>query len=351
MHTRRSLLKATAGVGLGAACRVATPGVIPARKRRIGMLSTGTALDPYDPAGPFAAFRDGMRAEGFIEGAEYSVDYRFGNGEPDQVLRGAKDLVGLGVEIIVAGTTGATQAALAVTSFVPIVMVASHDPIDAGVVRDLVRPGGNVTGQSLSGAQLWPGQLELLKQLAPVRRLGYLSPYFPPIVRGYPRVVITSVTAMFERSFRAAAAVAGLEVVAPPIASTSDVGSVLATLEAERVDAVHLIESPTWFAQQTRSPINEVVDFAARRRIPSMSGLRHYAEVGLLATYGDARSGVDLYRSVTRYVAKILRGARPGDLSVEVPPVFELSLNAKTASMIGLDLPKHVVDRAAVVFR
>jgi putative ABC transport system substrate-binding protein len=342
--SRRALLKSAAGVALASACGSANPSA-PVRPRTIGYLSTGNFNPPDAPAN--VAFRDAMRAEGFVEGADYDMTYRFANGDPDQVLPLAKDILDARADVIVCTSTGATQAARRVTAHVPIVMIASHDPIDAGVVKDLAKPGENVTGQSLAGATLMPKQLDYLVQIAPVRKLGYLSPTFPSYGTSYP-----SVTDAFERSMRAAAKPLGIEVIPPNVPKTGDVGQALATLAAESVNALFTIESPTWFTGAvTQRPINQIVDFATRRRLPLMGAQRMYADQGFLLTYGDVRSGVVMHNTVARYVARILRGERPGDLAVDVPKSWELVVNAKTALAIGLDVPQPLIAQAALVIR
>lgn len=308
------------------------------------MLSSGAAVGPDEP--PYAAFRDGMRANGFIEGPDYEVVYRFGVFDPDLLLRWARELVADGAEMIVTSSTGATQAARVATSTIPIVMVASHDPLEAGVVTSLTRPGGNVTGQSLAGGILMPRQLAYLQDTAQVRRLGYLSPSLPSPGPGYP-----SVTDIFERSMRTAATAVGVEVVTAPIRGTGDVSAGLASLATQGIDALHVIESPMWFVAGTRRPIDEVVDFAVRRRLPSMGGHRTYANAGLLLTYGEARPYVELFRGAAGYVAKVLKGAAPGDLPIDTPAFFELVVNAKTASAMTFEVPRYVIDRAALVIR
>lgn len=337
------MLGGAAAVAAVAACATALPGV-PKPARKIGMLSSGAAVGPDEPV--HAAFRDGMRANGFVEGPDYRVEYRFGVFDADLLLRWARELVALGTEVIVTSSTGATQAARVATSDIPIVMVVSHDPVDAGVVPDLAKPGGNVTGQSLAGALLMPMQLDYLGEIAPLRRLGYLSPSLPSFGPGYP-----SVTDAFERSMRSAAAALSVEVIAPKIRGLGDVAPALAALATEPIDALYVIESPMWFVPGTRRPISEIVDLAVRRRLPSMGGHRSYAQAGLLASYGDARPYVDLYRTATRYVAQILGGVPPGDLAIGVPPLFELAVNAKTASAMALEVPRYVMDRAGFVVR
>jgi putative ABC transport system substrate-binding protein len=336
LFTRRSVLASMATAAALAACGTSLPGVTKP-PRKIGLLSTGAYAAPDAP--PYVAFREGMRANGFIEGRDYEVDYRFGAFDADLILRWARELA-LSAEVIVAGTTGATQAARVATSEVPIVMIASHDPIEAGVVR----PGGNVTGQSLAGGDLMPAQLDYLQQIRPVRRLGYLSPALPSYGPTYP-----SVTDTFERRMRVAAGAIGIEVIAPTIRTTSDVAPALASLATEPIDALHVIESPTWFVPGTHKPIDEVVDFAIHRGLPTMGGHRMYANAGLLATYGDTRPFAEMHRSAATFVARILRGTAAKDIPVERPSSFELVVNAKTAAAMGLNVPGSVIARADVI--
>jgi putative ABC transport system substrate-binding protein len=310
--------------------------------RRIGILTSGDAQPP--DAAPFAAFRDGMNREGFSEDGDYAVIYRFGVSDAARTFQFAKELVRMNVDVIVTSSTAPTQAARAATSVTPIVMVASHDPVEAGVVASLAAPGGNVTGQSLSGGVLMPLQLDVLEQVTSLRRVLYLSPIFPSPAPGY-----ASVTEIFRDLFLQAASARGIDVLDPVVRTTHDVKSILAGIQNERLDAIYLIESPTWFSAGTSVPIDEVVDFATRQRLVSISGMRMYADRGLLASYGDGRSTAALWRGAAHYVARILRGARPASLPVEGPTAYELIINAKTAAAIGREIPQQLLARAAVV--
>ena len=339
--SRRAVLRAAATVVAANACTFTRPRPT-SGPQRIGVLSTGAAVGPNDP--PYAAFREGMRSEGLIEGTDYEVSYRFGVFDADLLSRWAREFVSMGVQVILASSTGATQAARAVSTTVPIVMVASHDPIDGGVVPNLARPGGNVTGQSLGGSGLMPIQLDYLLQITPVRRLGYLSPSLPQFGAAYP-----SVTEAFERRMRDTAVGSGIDMIAPKIRTVGDVKPALVFLESEQVNALFVIESPMWYVPGTAVPIRQVVDFAISRRLPTMGGHRIYADAGVLATYGDVRSFAEMHRSAARYVAAILRGTPPGDLPVEQSTHFELVINTKTASAIGLEVPQTVRALATLI--
>lgn len=286
-----------------------------------------------------------MRAEGF-EASDYVLEIRAADGSTERLTPLAKDLLSLDVDLLVVTTTGSTQAARALTSSVPIVMVGSHDPVDAGVVTSLAHPGGNVTGQSLMGGDLMPKQLEILREVVRADRLAYLSPSVPG-----PAPDQASVTDIFERSMRQAAAAAHVDVRSFMMREPREIDGVLTALAAVDIDALYVIESPFWFSRQPVRPIDRVVEFAGRRRLPSITGPRVYVEQGLLISYGDARPGTELWRGVTRYVARILRGAKPADLPVERPTRFELAVNTKTAAALGLILPRTLLDRVDTLIR
>jgi len=258
----------------------------------------------------------------------------------------AKEPLALDVDVLVVTTTGSTQVARSLTSSVPIVMLASHDPVEAGVVMSLAQPSGNVTGQSLMGGDLMPKQLEILREIVPVDRLAYLSPHLPAPAPGY-----ASVTDIFERSMRAAAAAARIEVRSFMMRDPNELDGVLRALATDDVDALYVIESPFWFARRPQRPIDQVVEFARQRRLPSIAGARFYAEQGLLMSYGDARPIAELWRTVTRYVARILRGAKPADMPIQRPTRFELTVNMKTAGTLGLTLPRTLLDRVATLIQ
>ena len=346
--TRRRLLGAT-GAALLSACAGGLAPTVSTSKRRVGMLYSGSA--PVPSSDVMAAFHDGMKNESFVHEIDYVIDTRAAEGDYSRLLPLAQELVALGVDVIVANTTAPTQAARAATSSVPIVMVASHDPVDAGVVASLAHPGGNVTGQSLMGADLMPKQLEILSEAAPFRRLGYLTPYAASPAPGYP-----SVTDMFEAAMRERAKPFGIDVRTFTVRVPSDVDAALAMVVAQQVDALYVIESPFWFvelpsppATKGQRPFDRVTQLARDRRLPSIAGLRPYAQQGLLMSYGDARTNLELFRGVTRFVARIFRGAKPADLPVERPTRFALTLNAKTAAAIGLTLPRTLLDKADAV--
>lgn len=338
--TRRRLLLGTAAATIVSGC--APQAVVPRGPRRIGYLSSGPA--PTDAQR--TALREGMKEEGFIEDVDYVIHVRAADGKTEGLVALAKELVSLDSDLIIATTTGSTQAARAVTSTVPIVMVSAHDPVEAGVVADLARPGGNVTGQSLMGGDLMPKQLELLREVTGVRRLAYLTPHVPSPAPGF-----ASVTDVFERSMREKAGAVGIDVSTFTMREPSGLDTVLAALNAQEADALYLIESAAWAAPPAPRPIDRIVQVSLRRRLPSIVGARFFAQAGLLMSYGDANPIEERLRSVSRFVARIFRGAKPGDIPVERPTRFELVLNVKTATALGLTFPRTLLDRADTILQ
>lgn len=339
--TRRRFLGAVASAALVTGCAGPAAPVVPRRPWRIGMLTSGPPLAENS----LTPFQEGLKEEGF-DASDYVLETRAADGNSDLLAPLTKELLALDVDVLVATTTGSTQVARSLTSSVPIVMLASHDPTEAGVVMSLAQPGGNVTGQSLMGGDLMPKQLEILREVAHVERLAFLSPDLPAPAPGY-----SSVTDIFERSMRAAAAAARIEVRSHMMRVPTELDRVLDSVATEDVDALYVIESPFWFARLPRRPIDQVVEFTKRRRVPSISGMRSYAEQGLLMSYGDARPMSELWRSVTSYVARILRGAKPADMPIDRPTRFELTVNMKTATALGLTLPRTLLDRVATLIQ
>lgn len=312
---------------------------------RIGVLTSGPVLAPDNEL--LVAFREGFADNG-LQLADVVFEYRFADGRYDRLPELARELVGLDVHVIVAQTTAPAQAALSVTKAVPIVMVSSHDPVAAGIVTNLARPGGNVTGQTLMGGELMPKQLEVLKEVVPsLRSVAYLTPVAPAAAAGFP-----SVTDVFLDGMRAAAAAAGLRLHVVNVPETADFEAATAVIARDLPEALFVIESPFWGTQLGGRPLlARIVEIAGRQRLPSISGLPLYAERGLLISYGNAASQADLFRSAARYVVKILDGARPADLPVEQPTKLALVLNLKAAQAIGITFPSALLARADRVIR
>jgi putative ABC transport system substrate-binding protein len=275
------------------------------------------------------AFEEGLRSLGYRVGENVLIEYRFANAEIERLSALAADLVGLGVDVIVTGFNPITVAAMKATTTIPIVMATGIDPVNAGLVSSLARPGGNVTGLAVDpGGEILGKRFELLKETLPnLSRLGILSN--PDFAHNRTRL-----TSMAEP-----ARAQGLTLV--PVEARG--------LDAlEQAFAIMVREGAQAFVMQGDSVLfnyrRQIAEMALRNRLPAASIQRELAEAGFLLTYGaDIR---DLYRRSAFFVDKIFRGAKPADLPVEQPIKFELVINLKTAKALGLEIPPGLLTRA-----
>ena len=310
-----------------AAAPVAADAQQPAKVPRIGWLRQISAPDPsYD------AFRQGLRELGYIEGKNIVIEERWAEGKAERLPTLAAELVRLKVDVIVTASTPAIQAAQKATGTIPIVMAASGDPVGAGLVASLARPGGTVTGLSLLGPELDGKRLELLKAALPkLTRVAFL---WDPGNR--------SLTLRF-RELRGAARALDLSLQSIEVRHPNEIESAFATI-AKRPPGAVLIPAPMAFSYR-----EQIAGFARKNRLPLMYDAREYVEAGGLISYGTNIS--DLYRRAATYVDKILKGAKPGDLPVEQPTRFEFIINLKTAKTLGLTIPRSVLSLADEVIQ
>jgi putative ABC transport system substrate-binding protein len=274
------------------------------------------------------AFEDGLRSLGYSVGDNIVIEGRFANGELERLPSLAEGLLKNGVDIIVTGNNPNTIAAMKATATIPIVMTTSIDPVGAGLVAGLARPGGNVTGLSQDpGDEINGKRLELLRDALPnLSRVGMLwNPDFAP---NLGRV----------KSIREAAKALGLTIVSVE-ARAHGLEQSLATMVRERVQAVVVLGEPVLFNYRSQLGAS-----ALENRLSAISTSREYAEAGLLLSYGVEFQ--DLFRRAAAYVDRIFKGAKPSELPVEQPTKFELVLNLKTAKVLGLDVPASVLARA-----
>jgi putative ABC transport system substrate-binding protein len=300
---------------------------------RIGYLS------PVDPAGESTrseGVRLALRELGYIEGQNIAIEYRYAEAKLDRHPELAAELVRLKVDIIVvAGGDPIIRAVKNATKTIPIVMMHVGDPVEAGLVDSLARPGGNVTGLTLLSRELGGKRLELLKEAVPkVTRVAVLyEPASPAIVLDVKEVL------------PAAARALGLSVRSWEIRDADSLERVFAALNKERPDGLYVPPGgPLMFANQKR-----IAGFALKSRLPSMYFNREAVDAGGLMYYGADLA--DSYRRVAYYVDKILKGAKPADLPVEQPTKFELVINLKAAKQIGLTIPPNVLARADKVIK
>jgi putative ABC transport system substrate-binding protein len=305
----------------------------PKKVSRIGYLST---RDPASESPRSEAVRLGLRELGYIEGQNLAIEYRYSAGKRERFSALAAELVRLKVDIIVvAGGDPAVRNAMNATKTIPIVMTGGGaDPVEAGFVESLARPGGNVTGITLLVLELGGKRLELLQEAVPkVTRVAALyESANPSSVREVKEVL------------PAAARALGLTIRPWGIRAADEFEGVFAAQSKERSDGLYVSTGALMNSNQKR-----IVSYAAKSRLPAVYGRREYVDNGGLMYYGADLA--DSYRRVATYVDKILKGAKPADLPVEQPTKFELVINLKTAKQIGLIIPQSVLYRANRVIR
>jgi ABC-type uncharacterized transport system substrate-binding protein len=321
--TRRRFLGTLAG-GLLAAPLAAE--AQPAGKvTRIGVLET---TSPALNAANLDAFRRGLRELGYVEGHNFTIEYRTADGRPERFPGLAAELVRLKVDVILTRGTPAVMAAKNATGTIPVVMAASADPVLSGVVSSLARPGGNVTGLSADVVEVSGKRLELIREVAPgVSRVAALFNMSNPN------------DALQWKEMESAAPSLRLQLQLLDVRKPGDfAGAFDAAVKARAGALVVGIDALTWANHRS------IVDLAAKRRLPAMYAGREFVDAGGLIAYGV--SYPHLYHRAATYVDKILKGAKPADLPVEQPTKFELVINLKTARALGLTIPPSLLQRA-----
>jgi putative tryptophan/tyrosine transport system substrate-binding protein len=305
----------------------------PKKVPRIGYLSP---LDSASESTRAEVIRLALRELGYIEGQNIAIEYRYAEGKRDRLPELAAELVRLKVDLIVVAGGTTTQAAKNATKTIPIIMVGSGaDPVEAGFVESLARPGGNVTGLTNLGQELGGKRLELLKEAVPkVVRVAVL---YDPTIPGTAREV--------KEDFTVAARALGLTVRSWEVRDADGFEKVFAALNKERPDGLYVFGGGQLIGPNQK----RIVGFALKSRLPSMYGSREAVEAGGLMSYGTVQA--ESYRRVAYFVDRILKGAKPADLPVEQPTKFELVINLKTAKQIGLTIPPNVLVRADRVIR
>ena len=290
----------------------------------IGFLgsSTFSAMSEW-----IAAFAQRLRERGWIEGRTVAIEYRWAEGRAERAAEIAAEFVRLKVDVIVTYATPPTLAAKQATSAIPIVFAAAGDPLGAGLVVSLARPGGNVTGLSLQSTDLVGKRLELLREVVPgLRRLAIVANVGNPF----------AVLEMTE--VQAAVHTLGLEVDTLEIRGAQDVVPAFEALTG-RAEALYVVTDPLVITNRAR-----IRTLAMGARLPTIYSSREYVEAGGLMSYGP--NFPDLFRRAADYVDKILRGTKPADIPVEQPTSFDLVVNLATAKAIGLTMPESLLARA-----
>src|SRR5262245_13888465 len=277
--------------------------------RRVGVL-----LALLSPDGKEAqAFRQGLRDAGHSEGRDVAIEWRSAGGDYARLPKLAADLVESKVDVIVADITVATQAAKAATATIPIVMAVVADPVGSGLVPNLARPGGNVTGLSIMLAELSVKRLQLLKETMPtLTRVGVV---WNPATPWHARAV---------ENLKGAARSLAIELSFASVRTPEEIGPALGAVSRAQAQAVFVVDGPPIFTHRTT-----FLRLASQARLPVISGERQYPDEGGLISFGPDYED-QLHRSAA-YVAKIFKGAKPGDLPVQQPTKFELAVNLRTA--------------------
>jgi putative tryptophan/tyrosine transport system substrate-binding protein len=284
----------------------------------IGFLSPRTATDTVGLA---AAFRQALNEGGYIDGRNVAIEYRWAANQVDQLPALAAELVGRPATVIAAFSTVGVLAAKAATTTIPIVFNTADDPVKAGIVASLARPGGNVTGITFVSAMLGAKRLQLLRALAP--KTGLIAMLVDP---NSPESVNQSQTV------QDAARALGQQLAVLNAGTPSEIDLAFASLVQQRADALLLSGSPSFTTWR-----DQIIALAARHRVPTMYQFREFPAAGGLISYGASIS--DAYRQTGIYVGRILRGDKPAELPVLQPTRFELVINLKTVTALGLDLP------------
>jgi len=292
----------------------------------IGWLS-GAAAAGYVPF--LAAFREGLKETGYVEGQNVAIEYRWADGNYDRLPTLAAELVALKVDLIAAsGGDASSRAAKDATSTIPIVFNSGDDPVATGLVTSLARPGGNLTGISFLVVELHPKRLELLSDLVPQARvIGLLvnpdSPQTERVLRG----------------MQEAARAKGIQLLVVKASTGSEIDAAFAALSQQAPGALVVQADPFFNSRR-----DQLVALAARYAVPAIYEGRQFAMAGGLISYGASLTAV--YRQLGIYAGKILQGAKPADLPVQQPTAFDLVINLKTAEALGLTIPRTMLDLA-----
>ena len=322
---RRTFLSVLAGSLLAAPLAAEaqpTPNV-----RAIGFLGP-----PPSAGGLVQAFQQGLRGLGYVEGQNIRIEYRYTDvalqGHPELFPRLAAELVGLKPDVLVVSVTEAALAAQKATSTIPIVMVSVPDPVGAGLVSSLARPGGNVTGLSRESRDLIGKNLQLLKEILPdITRVGVLANPADPLK---PAMVADA-----EKAARSL----GVQLKVVEASAPTALEGAFSAMHTDKVGAMLVVGGAGFYLSRTH-----IADLALRNRLPSVFQNREFVEAGGLLSY--APSTAANYRRAAFFVDKILKGAKPADLPVEQPTKFELVINLKTAKALGLTIPPSLLGRA-----
>jgi len=298
---------------------------------RIGYIQTAT---PDEQARLTRAFEDALRELGYVEGRNAVFERRFAWGKQERLPELAAELVRLNVDVIMTGGNPVIAAVKQATSTIPIVMGASRDPVGAGFIASLARPGGNITGlTSETGLEIVGKYLELTKEVVPnASRVALLLNPIPPGAANYRKATENAANNL------------GVSLSVVEARGRDELEGAFAAMARERVDALVVQSDPVFFTARS-----QIVQLAMKHRLPAVYQAREFPEVGGLMSYGDNVSY--RFRRAAVYVDKILKGTKPGELPVEQSPKIEFVINLRTAKAIGAVIPQSLLVRADEVIQ
>ena len=326
MITRRKIVLA---LGAGALAPFAVFAQQP-KVWRVGFLSQRHVefVDADDYYGPFT---QGMRELGYVVGKNLVIEWRSAEGKSERLAELAVELVRLKVDVLVTAGTPASVAVQKATTAIPIVMITVGDPVGTGLVKSLARPGGNITGPSTMNTELAPKRLEMLRSMVPkVTRVA---------------VLVNSANAGNAAELRyiqAAAQKVGVKIQSVEASAPQEIANGFAVMARQKAGAL-IVPRDALFNQQK----NQIVELAAKHRLPSIGGYGEYVQAGGLMSFGQ--NVWEIPRRAATYVDKIFKGANPGDIPVEQPTTFELFINRKTANALGLKIPNAMLVQATKI--
>ncbi|AMN42144.1 ABC transporter substrate-binding protein [Rhodoplanes sp. Z2-YC6860] len=300
------------------------------RARRIGILMGGSEHDSQAQAG-LAALRDGLKKLGWTEGQNVTFDIRWSQADLERMKADARTLVASQPDLVVTHTTQPTAALQRETKTIPIVFLIVSDPVGSGFVSSLPRPGGNITGFINLEASLGGKWIELLKEIVPDAKRAALM--FNPDTATYSKYYLDP--------FVAAARVQGIEATAAPVHNAGEIENAVTALAGQPNTGLVVMPDAFTAVQKNR---DLAISLAARLRLPVIYPYRYFVADGGLISYGIDQ--VDLYRRAPAYIDRILKGAKPSELPVQLPTRFELVVNMKTAKALGINIPATLLARA-----
>jgi putative ABC transport system substrate-binding protein len=298
---------------------------------RVGILLPSSA----EPDPRLESFKEeALRELGYVEGRNLAIEYRWANGRFEALPELAAELAGLKVDVIVSVVTQASVAAKKATATIPIVMVGVSDPVSTGLVAELARPGGNVTGTSSMTAEVVGKQLELLKETVP--KVSRVAALWNPANTVFQKLQL--------KETESAAAALRLRLRIVEARSADEINRAFASMATIGTKALLVLGDPVFTSERQR-----IADLAVKGRLAAVGGTREHVEAGGLMSYGPSFS--EMFRRAAYYVDRILKGTKPADLPVEQPKKFELIINLKAGKQIGLTIPPNVLARADRVMR